>query len=177
MTRSSIVVIYKNGTSVSVDVPENFYLNKYKKKSEKKLHQIFMKDYKKFVKALNKNLSVVDVNKYLPFSNASICGKDILSVDIKNVSLEEVTENQEISNTYIPSLHDQLFLNIDGTKLEKLLDEIDEQNLVENLSKLIDRLLSYFTKSNVEFTIKAGKKQSTTTRKKKSVTDTLTTIE
>lgn len=40
------------------------------------------------------------------------------------------------------------------------------------MSKLIDKLYSYFNKSNVEFTIKTGKKP-TTSRKKKTTETTL----
>ena len=39
------------------------------------------------------------------------------------------------------------------------------------MSKLIDKLYSYFNKSNVEFTIKTSKKSTTSSRKKK-VTET-----
>lgn len=165
MVKQSILIIYKNGSSINLDVPENYYQNKYSKKSSIKLHKIFMKQYKKFVRALNKGLDIVDVNKYLPFSNASISGKDVISVDIK--INEQNDQSKDPVNTFIPGLHDQVYLNLDGTQLENLLNKLAETNLVENLDKLIDKMISYFNKSNVEFTIKAGKK--TTQPKKQKV--------
>ena len=36
-----ILVTYRNGSTVSIDVPENYYVEKYKKKPEAKLHKIF----------------------------------------------------------------------------------------------------------------------------------------
>lgn len=163
-----IIITYNTGSTVSIEVPEHYYQNKYKKKPEKKLHQIFIKEYKNLVKALNKGLNVVDVNDYLEFSQASVSGKNILSVDIKEVA--EVN-TQTDSQTYIPGVHDQTFLKIEGTSLEKVFKQIEDENLIENLSKFITKVNSYFSKSNVEFTIKAGKKPATTStsRKKKKV--------
>ena len=65
MFKQYILIIYKNGSSISLDVPENYYQEKYKNKPEKKLHKIFMNEYKSFVKALNKNEAVVieDIDK------------------------------------------------------------------------------------------------------------------
>ena len=171
MFKQSILILYKNGTSISIEVPENYYANKYKKKPEKKLHQLFIKDYKKFVKILNKNLSVVDVGNYLKFSNASICGKDVLSVDIKTIDInDDVTEVE--NTTFIPGLHDQTYLNLKDTPLEEILQQMKDTDFIPNMNKLIEKLLSFFNKSNVEFTIKAGSKKSTSngsgTTKKKS---------
>ena len=177
MVKQSILITYKNGSSINIDVPENWYAERYKKSPESKLHRIFIQDYKKFVTALNKNLTVVDVNKYLKFSNASICGKDILSVDIKSINVDEEIGCDE--STYIPGLHDQVYLNLTDTKLEKALEQTLELNLIENLSKLIDKITTYFQKSNVEFTIKAGKKttSSSSTSRKKKVSDNVAVSE
>ena len=166
MMKQYILIIYKNGSSINLDIPENYYQTVYAKKSEKKLHKIFIRDYKKFVAALNKNLAVVDVSRYLPFSNASISGKDVISVDIKSHSNDE--SEKESVTTFVPGVHDQVYLNITGTDIEKLLNQLAESNLVENSSKLIEKMLSYFNKANVEFTIKAGKK-STTSKKVKTI--------
>lgn len=127
-----------------------------------------MKEYKNLVKALNRQSSVVDVNDYLKFSQASVCGKNILSVDIKVLN-DNVINSQCEENIYIPGVHDQIFLNLSDTNLERVLKQVEELNLIENFAKLIQKINSYFSKSNVEFTIKAGKKPTTsgTTRSRK----------
>lgn len=165
-----IIITYDTGSSVTIEVPERYYQDKYKKKPEKKLHQIFVKEYKNLVKALNKGLNVVDVNNYLEFSQASVSGKNILSVDVKDV-VEEVSTPVDVQ-TFVPGVHDQVFLNIDQTAMAQVFKQIQDENLIENLSELLAKVNSYFSKSNVEFTIKAGKKptsraSSTTTRRKK----------
>ena len=161
-----ILITYKTGSSITIEIPENFYADRYAKKSSKKLHEIFIKDYRKFVKALNRSESVVDVSKYLPFSNASVCGKDIVSVDIKS-SADLNKDPEDAVKTYVPGVHDQVYLNITGTDLEKLLNQLAETGFIEKCSNLIDKLYSYVSKSNVEFTIKTAKKTPATTRKKK----------
>lgn len=166
--KQCIVVTYKNGSSINLDVPELYYRETYKSKPDKKLHKIFLKEYSAFVKALNKEPSVVAVGKYLKFSNATISGKDVLSVDLKN--LEE--ETKPLDNTiFVPGVHDKVYLDLTDTRLDALLDKLEELQVIENMDKLVQKLVSYLNKSNVEFTVKAGKKPATTTRKKKTDTE------
>ena len=167
MFKQYLLIVYKNGSSISLDVPENYYQDKYKNKPEKKLHKIFMREYNSFVKALNKGNAVILVGKYLSFSQASISGKDVLSVDLK--SIEEMEVQKESVTTFVPGVHDQVYLNIKDTDLEKLLAKLKETNFVENISKLADKLYSYFNKSNLEFTIKSSKKPTVSRKKKEDV--------
>ena len=165
-----IVVTYKNGSSINIDVPELYYQEKYKNKSEDRLHKIFLKEYQKFVAAMNKSTDVVLVGKYLKFSNTSVCGKDVLGIDIKD--LEEEVKPQD-NTMYVPGVNDRVFLDISKTQLEDLIQKLNNTDLIDNLDKLVQRMVSYFNKANVEFTIKAGKKtstSSTTVRKKKATT-------
>ena len=162
--KQCVVIMYKNGTSVNIDVPTEYYKNKYSKNSEKKLHSIFMKEYKSFVKALNKEPSVLSVGKYLKFSSATISGKDVLSVDIKDFDMEA----KPLDNTvFIPGVHDKVYLDLTDTRLDALLDKLEELQVIENLDKLVQKLVGFLNKSNVEFTIKAGKKPTATTSRKK----------
>lgn len=163
-----VVVTYKNGSSINIDVPELYYQEKYKNKSEERLHKIFLKEYQKFVTAMNRGTDVVLVGKYLKFSNTSVCGKDILGIDIKD--LEEEVKPQD-NTVYVPGVHDRVFLDISKTQLEDLIQKLNNTDLIDNLDKLVQKMVSYFNKANVEFTIKAGKKpstSSTTGRKKKA---------
>ena len=139
MVKQSILIIYKNGSTISLDIPENYYQKKYVNRSDKKLHNIFIKDYKKFVAAINKEKTIIDVNRYLPFSNASISGKDIISVDIKD---QMVLENVGGVTTFVPGVHDQVYLNIEGSDLEKLLKKLVETEFIEKSCDLIDKLYS-----------------------------------
>lgn len=162
--KQCIVVTYKNGSSINLDVPELYYQEKYAKKPAKKCHAIFLKEYNKFVNALNKTDGIVQVGKYLKFSNATVSGKDVLSVDIKELA-EEV---KPVDNTiFVPGVHDRVYLDFTDTKLEALLTKLEDLSLLENLDKLAQKLVSYFNKANVEFSIKAGKKAPATPRKKK----------
>lgn len=164
------MIMYKNGTSINIDIPSEYYRNKYSKKPEKKLHSIFIKEYNSFVKALNKEPSVITVGKYLGFSNATISGKDVLSIDIKDFD----TEAKPLDNTvFIPGVHDKVYLDLTDTRLDNFLNRLEELQVVENMDKLVQKLVSFFNKSNVEFTVKAGKKPAATPRKKKEeqVTD------
>lgn len=163
-----IVVTYKNGSSINIDVPELYYQEKYKNKVEDRLHKIFLKEYQKFVTAMNKGTDVVLVGKYLKFSNTSVCGKDVLGIDIKD--LEEEVKPQD-NTVYVPGVNDRVFLDISKTQLEDLIQKLNNTDLIDNLDKLVQKMVSYFNKANVEFTIKAGKKtsaSSTTGRKKKA---------
>ena len=170
--KQCIVVTYKNGSSVNIDIPELYYQDKYGKRSTKKQHSIFLKQYEKFVHAINKDTNnVVSVGKYLKFSNATVSGKDVLCVDIK--ILEE--EIKPVDNTvFVPGVHDKVFLDLTDTRLDALLTKLENLNVVENIDKLVQKLVSYLNRSNLEFTIKTTKKQTSTTRKKKSeVSDTV----
>lgn len=165
-----IVVTYRNGSSINLDVPELYYKEKYSKKTEKKLHQIFMKEYAKFVNALNSSENVVQVGKYLKFSNATVSSKDVLSVDIKDL---ESPEEKLLDNTiFIPGVHDKVYLDLTDTRLDNLLTKLEDLSIVENTNKLLQKLVSFFNTSNVEFNIKAGKKP-TPPRKKTSTTETI----
>lgn len=162
--KQCIVITYKNGTSINLDVPSEYYKKKYSKSPEKKLHSIFMKEYNSFVKALNKEPSVVAVGKYLSFSNATISGKDVLSVDVKDFDIEA----KPLDNTvFIPGVHDKVYLDLTDTRLDALLDKLESLEVVENLDKLVQKVVGFLNKSNVEFTVKAGKKPASTPRKKK----------
>ena len=165
--KQCVVVTYKNGSSINIDVPVLYYSEKYKKKSEAKLHSIFLKEYSAFVKALNKGEDVVEVGKYLKFSNATVSAKDVLSVDIKDLAEEVKPQDNTV---FVPGVHDKVFLDLSDTRLDALLTKLEELNIVENTDKLLQKLVSYFNKSNVEFTIKAGAKKPSTssTRKKKT---------
>lgn len=163
--KQCIVVTYKNGSSINLDVPELYYQEKYAKKPAKKCHAIFLKEYNKFVNALNKTDGIVQVGKYLKFSNATVSGKDVLSIDIKELA-EEI---KPVDNTiFVPGVHDRVYLDFTDTKLEALLTKLEDLSLLENLDKLVQKLVSYFNKANVEFSIKAGKKAPATPRKKKA---------
>lgn len=164
MMKQYIVITYKNGISVNIDIPAEYYRKKYEKKPEKKLHSIFKKEYNSFIKKLNKEPSVVNVGEYLKFSNATISGKDVLSVDVKDLE----SESKPLDNTiFIPGVHDKVYLDLTDTRLDNFLNRLEELQVVENMDKLVQKLVSFFNKSNVEFTVKAGKKPATTSRKKK----------
>ena len=159
-----IAITYKNGTFINLEVSLDYYKNKYKKKSEKKLHSIFMKEYKAFVKALNKEPNIINVGKFLGFSNATISGKDVLSVDIKDVGVNA----KPLEDTmFIPGIHDKVYLDLTDTRLDGFLDKLEDLQLIENFDKLVQKLVGFLNKSNVEFTIKAGKKPTPQPRKKK----------
>ena len=66
--KQCIVITYKNGSSVNIDVPELYYQEKYLKKPSKKIHKIFIKEYNSFVKAMNKASEIVSVGAHLKFS-------------------------------------------------------------------------------------------------------------
>ena len=121
--KQCIVVTYKNGSSINLDVPELYYQEKYAKKPAKKCHAIFLKEYNKFVNALNKTDGIVQVGKYLKFSNATVSGKDVLSIDIKELA-EEV---KPVDNTiFVPGVHDRVYLDFTDTKLEALFTKLED---------------------------------------------------
>ena len=115
-----IIIKYKTGTTLFIDVPENYYQNKYSKKPEAKLHKIFMKEYKKFTSSLKSNQNIIDVSKYLKFSNATITTKDILGIDLKPISKDQI---EIINNTY--GAYDKVYLDIKDTSLNDLIKKLD----------------------------------------------------
>ena len=114
---------------------------------------------------------MIQVSKYLTFSNASISAKNVLGIDIKEMICESLPESNTV---HVPGVHDQLFLNIENTRVEELVNKLCDSTLIANVDALVKKLLSFLNKSNVEFTIKAGKKptnnKSTTTSKSKRTT-------
>ena len=162
-----VVITYKDGSTINIDVPELYYQNKYNNKPQEKLHKIFLKEYNAFVNALNKTEGIIKVGKYLTFSNASVSTQNVLGVDIKELECEVLPLDNTV---HVPGVHDQVYLNISGTRFEEFVNKVCETNIIDDADNLIKKLLSFFNKSNVEFTIKAGSKkpqQSTTTRKSK----------
>ena len=164
MTKS-IIITYKNGSVINIDVLETFYATKYKNTSEKKLHKVFMKEYEKFVSALNKSQNVINVGKYLKFSSATISCENVLGVDIKVI---EENSNLSQANVTVPGIHDKTYLDISETSLDTILKKLETTNLLENLDTFIKKVNAMMAKNNVEVTIKAGvkKKPSATAAKK-----------
>ena len=164
MTKS-IIITYKNGSVINIDVPETFYATKYKNTSEKKLHKVFMKEYEKFVSALNKSQNVINVGKYLKFSSPTISCENVLGVDIKVI---EENSNLSKANVTVPGIHDKTYLDISETSLDTILKKLETTNLLENLDTFIKKVNAMMAKNNVEVTIKAGvkKKPSATAAKK-----------
>ena len=164
--KRSIVITYKNGSTINIDVPETFYTLKYRNKPEAKIHKIFMKQYNKFVSASNKGEGVIRVSKYLPFSNATISAESVLGIDIKVI--DELAP--QVSTVSVPGVHDKTYLDISDTSLDAIFKKLETTNLLENLDTFIKKVNAMMSKNNVEVTIKAGvKKKSTATsvRKKK----------
>lgn len=164
--KRSIIITYKNGSSINIDVPETFYTLKYKNKPEAKIHKIFIKQYNNFVSALNKSEGVVRVSKYLPFSNATISAENVLGIDIKVI--DELAPH--ISTITVPGVHDKTYLDISETSLDTILKKLETTNLLENLDTFIKKVNAMMSKNNVEISIEAGAKKklaSSTSRKKK----------
>ena len=171
--KRSIVITYKNGSTINIDVPETFYTVKYKNKPEAKIHKIFMKQYNNFVSALNKSEGVVRVSKYLPFSNATISAENVLGVDIKVI--DELAP--QISTVTVPGVHDKTYLDISQTSLDTILKKLETTNLLENLDTFIKKVNTMMSKNNVEISIKAGAKKKSTSstgkKKKESVEENI----
>lgn len=156
--KKSIIITYKNGSTINIDVPETFYMSKYKNKPEAKIHKIFMKQYSNFVSALNKTGNIIKVSKYLPFSSAIISAENVLGVDIKVID-ESVPQTFAVS---IPGVHDKTYLDISETSLDTILKKLETTNLLENIDTFIKKVNSMMSKNNVQITIKAGAKKKTT---------------
>lgn len=107
------------------------------------------------MRELNKKPSIVNVGKYLKFSNATVSGENVLSVDIKDLEVEV----KPLDNTvFIPGVHDKVYLDLNDTRLDALLNKMEELSILDNTDKLLQKLVSFFNRNNVEFIIKAGKK-------------------
>lgn len=164
--KKSIIITYKNGSTINIDVPETFYIAKYKNKPEAKIHKIFMKQYSNFVSALNKTGNIIKVSKYLPFSSAIISAENVLGVDIKVID-ESAPQTFAVK---VPGVHDKTYLDISETSLDTILKKLETTNLLENIDTFIKKVNSMMSKNNVQITIKAGAKKKTTssTIKKKN---------
>ena len=90
-------------------------------------------------------------------SNAVLRQFLAISIDIKNK--DTTTKEKADVVVQVPGAHDQVFLNLQGTALEALITKVNGLALLDNLDKLVQKLLTYFNKSNVEFTIKAAAKK------------------
>ena len=166
----TIVITYKNGASINLDVPDLYYENKYPTKTKEKLEQILQKHYSKFVKAINKYEGILKVKKYLPFSDATLSCDDVLSTDIIN-------RNEQIANPSIggsnavkvPGVYDKVYLDITDTRLNDFLNKLLDLRILENTDKLLQKINSYLAKTDLEFSMKASKKVAlpTTSKNKK----------
>lgn len=165
-----IVITYKNGSIITLDVPNNYYQNKYSKKPEEKIHSIFMKEFKAFKSALNKknNNSMIEVGDYLKFSKATISTTSILGIDLK--TLDEV-KDLALANISIPGVHDKTYLDLGDTGIDILINKLETTNVIENLDKFLQKVNAMMSKNNVEVTIKAGVKKKTTAVSKKPVVE------
>lgn len=175
-----IIITYRNGSLITLDVPENYYQEKYSKKSDEKIHTIFMKEFKNFKNALNRNKdSMIEVGDYLKFSNATISSANILGIDLKSL---EATKDI-VANMSIPGVHDKTYLDLGDTGLDILIEKLKTTNIIENLDKFVQKVNAMMAKKDVEVTIKAGGKKkstptaSTTTTKKKVETPIVAEIE
>lgn len=150
--KKSIVIKYKNGSSVNIEVLSDFYIKKYPKADENKREKIFISEYKKFLNALSKPQPIINIGSYLKFSNATISGEGILSVDI-------VDDNQEIeeSNTVISEVNP---LNL----IAEVLQKLDATGIISNLDTLLKKINNMMAKNNVDITIKASNKKATTAK-------------
>ena len=164
-----IIITYKNGSIITLDVPDNYYQDKYSKKPEEKIHSIFMKEFKAFKSALNRNNKpMVEVGDYLKFSNATISATSVLGVDLK--TLDEV-KDLSLANMSIPGVHDKTYLDLGDTGIDILINKLETTNIIENLDKFLQKVNTMMSKNNVEVTIKAGTKKKTTTIPKKQIVE------
>lgn len=164
-----IVITYKNGSIITIDVPDNYYQNKYSKKPEEKIHSIFMKEFKTFKGALNKNNKpMIEVGDYLKFSNATISATSVLGVDLKTI--DEV-KDLSLANMSIPGVHDKTYLDLGDTGIDILINKLETTNVIENLDKFLQKVNAMMSKNNVEVTIKAGTKKKTTAVSKKPIVE------
>ena len=161
MNKQYILITYKSGATVTLDISDNYYATTYAKKKEKKIYDIFLKQYNKFVAALDKSEGVVNVNKYFKWSNAKIDSNDILAVDIKTINTNNTSVDQ--TSVFVPGAHDKVYLDMSETSLQQLLDKLNNTDVLENFNKLILKLLAFFNKSNVEVSIRAKPKAKATT--------------
>lgn len=164
-----IVITYKNGICVKIDVPKDYYKTKYKNKSDEKLYKVFLKDYKKFIKYLCKEGDIVSIGKYLRFSDSFICGKDIMSVDLKDkpcvdtahVILSDDTNNSfEISSEKINTMS----IDLSDTQLSDLIKKVNDLGIVDNINTLLSKVNEFMDATMCGSDTK--KKNSTQSKKK-----------
>lgn len=163
-----IIITYKNGSTIILDVPDNYYQEKYSKKSDTAIHKIFMKEYKNFVDAMNKSENMVNVNKYLSFSKATVSALNVLGIDLKTVC--ETPNTNDDTNISVPGVHDKTYLDISETSLDVILKKLESTNLIENLDKfiqniglIVDKIAFELNSSNSNNNKVESKKKSTTT--------------
>lgn len=168
----SIVITYKNGSIINIDIPETYYIDTYKNTSQTKLHKVFMKEYEHFVSALNKSQSVINVGKYLKFSTATISCQDILGVDIR------VIENDTILSNHMKVAQPELVKQERNSvsSLDIVFKKLEETNLIENLDIVIKELNKLLSNYNIDIVAKSKskstvKKASTTKTKETKVDD------
>ena len=143
-SKRNIVITYKDGTTINIDVPELYYVNKHKKYNDKRLHKVFMKEYDAFINAMSKQRGMISVGKYLKFSNASVNSCNVLGIDLKEVDIDV-----DSSTIKVPGTHDQVYLNIDGTKVETLINKIVDSDIIDNADNLFKKLSSFINKNIV----------------------------
>ena len=161
-----IVVTYKNGSIIKIDVPENYYQEKYSKKPNVRIHQIFIKEYRDFINALNKNASIVHVGKYLKFSNATISAKDILGIDLKLASDESLNTPDNNISIKIPGVYncDRDIYSIEWDPLINTFKKIEDTNIIEKLYSLIEK----FNDNSLNIIKNTNKSKNNTQNKKQN---------
>lgn len=140
--KKGIVITYDNGSTIIIDIPETYYSDNYANKSAHRLHKIFLKEYKNFIAALNKKTKIVEVFKYLKFSNAVISAEHVLGVDIKifNDEVEGVA-----SNIIVPELNRKVAIDVSETSLDTILKQLESTQLISHLDLLIRKLSNTIT--------------------------------
>ena len=82
---------------------------------------------------MKRGKEVVAVGKYLTFSNTSVCGKDVLGIDIKDVD-EEVK-----SEVVIPGTEREVKVDLSESQIEKLAEKVLNSDLLDNLNKSLQK--------------------------------------
>ena len=175
MQQRFIVLTYKDGTQVNIDVPELYYQNKYKNKANKKLHKIFLKDYNSLVSAVNNHKGIIKVNKYLPFSNVAISTNDILSVDVKYIDVDEyvpLTDSVYSPEICNKSVSDVVVIeSISDDVINGVINKLMDTDTMKNINSLVESLMKFINKSNVEFTLKKTKSNNSSNGSKKTTSN------
>ena len=153
----SIIVVYNDGATIDIEVPWEYYRNKYKNKSDYYIYNVFMREYKKFVKAVNKYEGIISVGKYLKFSFAGVSTFNVLCVTI--VDKDGCDDDLKIA----PS-KEQLVLSLNGTTIDTVLDRISESSIISNTDLLLKKLLTIVENRSdkIEASTKSKKSKKTT---------------